>query len=65
MTPFDKHRPHALAPLPPAAELETRLVLKKTIAARAALAELKAMSQLLPNQSVLMQTIGLQEAKLS
>jgi Fic family protein len=62
---FDRHRPHALAPLPPAAELETRVVLKKTIAARAALAELKAMSQLLPNQSVLMQTIGLQEAKLS
>jgi Fic family protein len=57
--------PHVLAKLPPAVELETRAVLKKTIAARAALSELKATAPLLPNQSLMMQTIALQEAKTS
>ncbi len=63
---FDRHRPHALPLLPPpGVDLETKAVLKKTTAARTALVELKATAKLLPNQGVLLQTIGLQEAQLS
>ncbi|HJW74580.1 MAG TPA: Fic family protein [Thermoleophilia bacterium] len=63
---FHRDRPHnALPKLPPKAELETKRVLKKLIGARTALAELKETGKLLPNQAVLIQTIGLQEAKLS
>lgn len=63
---FDRTRPHnALPKLPPKVELESRRVLKMLIGARTALAELKEAGKLLPNQAVLIQTIGLQEAKLS
>jgi len=51
--------------LPPKEALETARVLKKAIVANRELAELKGASPLLPNQSVLIQTLGLQEAKLS
>lgn len=51
--------------LPPAAELETRAVLKQCIPARAALAELKQAAQLIPNQSVLINTLPLLEAQSS
>lgn len=54
-----------LPPLPPQAELETKLVLKKAIAANKALAELRGAGHLIPNQAVLIQTLELQEAKLS
>jgi Fic family protein len=40
-------------------------VLRKAIAANKALAELKGVGELIPNQSVLIHAIGLQEAKLS
>lgn len=64
--PFDRQLPYNDLPLlPPAAELETKAVLKQVIAARTALAELKGAAHLLPNQGVLIQAIGLQEAKLS
>lgn len=64
--PFDRLQPYNDLPLlPPVAELESKAVLKQVIAARAALAELKGAAQLLPNQGVLIQAIGLQEAKLS
>lgn len=64
--PFHPDQPfNELPPLPPPGELETRAVLKQAIAARTALAELKGTARLLPNQAVLIQTIGLQEAKLS
>lgn len=64
--PFQPDQPFNDLPLlPPAMELETRAVLKQAIAARTALAELKGTAQLLPNQGVLIQAIGLQEAKLS
>lgn len=64
--PFDSQRPFNDLPLlPPATDLETKAVLKQVIAARTALAELKGAAQLLPNQGVLIQAIGLQEAKLS
>jgi Fic family protein len=64
--PFDPQTPHNDLPLlPPPGELETRAVLKKAIAANKALAELKGGGELIPDQSLLIQTIGLQEAKLS
>ncbi|OYT93205.1 MAG: addiction module protein [Burkholderiales bacterium PBB3] len=63
---FDNQRPFNDLPLlPPSVDLETKAVLKQVIAARTALAELKGAAQLLPNQGVLIQAIGLQEAKLS
>lgn len=52
-----------LPPLPPAIDLETRAVLKQCIEARAALAELKQAAELIPNQTVLINTIPLLEAK--
>ena len=54
-----------LPPLPPAVELETRAVLKQCITARAALAELKQAGVLIPNQSVLINTLPLLEAQAS
>ncbi len=63
---FDPQRPHnGLPPLPPAVDLETKAVLKKVVGARAALAELKALAAQLPSQAVLLQTLGLVEARLS
>ncbi len=49
--------------LPPKAELETRAVLKKAIAANKALAELKGVGETIPNQTMLVNTITLQEAQ--
>src|SRR6218665_1941085 len=49
--------------LPPKAELETRAVLKRCIGARTALAELKQAAELIPNQTMLINTIPLLEAK--
>ncbi|NHZ62037.1 Fic/DOC family N-terminal domain-containing protein [Massilia genomosp. 1] len=64
--PFDRNKPFNDLPLlPPPAKLETKAVLKQTIAARAALADLKGAARQLPNQGVLIQALGLQEAKLS
>ena len=64
--PFDPDKPYNDLPLlPPKAELESRAVLRKAIAANKALAELKGVGELIPNQSVLIHAIGLQEAKLS
>ena len=59
--------PHnQLPPLPPppsVGELESRAVLKACIEARAALAELKQAAELIPNPSMLINTIPLLEAK--
>lgn len=52
-----------LAPLPPATELETRVVLKQCVLARSALAALKQAAALIPNQTMLINTIPLLEAK--
>ncbi|MDP6415917.1 MAG: Fic family protein, partial [Gammaproteobacteria bacterium] len=49
--------------LPPAVELETKAVLKRCIAARTALAELKQAAELIPNQAMLINTLPLLEAK--
>lgn len=64
---FDRSLPHnSLPPVPPpSVELETKAVLKQAIAANRALAELKGAGDSIPNQSVLVRLIGLQEAKLS
>ena len=57
-------KPHnKLAALPPPNELETRTVLKACINARSALAELKQAAELIPNQTMLINTIPLLEAK--
>jgi Fic family protein len=49
--------------LPPAAEVETRAVLKKCVAARTALAELRLAGHLIPDQSVLVHAIPNLEAR--
>jgi len=49
--------------LPPAVDLETRAVLKKLPAAHRALAELKGFAASIPNESILLDTLPLQEAK--
>jgi Fic family protein len=54
-----------LPPLPPAMELESKAVLKQCIAARTALAELKGVAELLPNQGMLINTLPLLEARAS
>ncbi len=64
---FQRDQPYNDLPLlPPAGiELETKAVLKQAIAANRALAELKGAGDLIPNQTLLVRLIGLQEAKLS
>jgi len=52
-----------LKPLPLKIELETKKVLKRLPKAHAALAELKGIAQTIPNQNILINTLGLQEAK--
>jgi Fic family protein len=49
--------------LPLNIDLETKKVLKALPAAHAALAELKGISSTIPNQNILINTLGLQEAK--
>jgi Fic family protein len=63
---FDPNKPYnSLPPLPPKMEVETKAVLKKAIAAGRALAELKGLGDTLPNQSLLINSLVLQEAKAS
>jgi len=52
-----------LTELPLSADLETLKILKRLPAAHAALAELKGISSTIPNQNILINTLGLQEAK--
>jgi len=49
--------------LPPETDLETTSVLKKVASAHRYLAELKGVSATIPNQSILINTLSLQEAK--
>jgi Fic family protein len=66
MTDSDRNRPYNDLPLlPPAVELETPAILKKAIAAKRVLAELKGLAKLIPNQGILINGIVLQEARLS
>lgn len=54
-----------LPPLPPEADVESKAVLKACIKARAALAELRKAGEMLPNQSVLINSLPLLEAQAS
>ncbi len=53
----------ALSELPLNVDLETKKVLKALPSAHAALAELKGVASTIPNQNILINTLGLQEAK--
>ncbi len=56
-------RAWGLAELPLNIDLETKRVLKALPSAHAALAELKGIASTIPNQNILINTLGLQEAK--
>ena len=63
---FDRSQPYNDLPLlPPAAELESKAVLKQAIAANRVLANLRGLAAQIPNQGVLINSIVLQEARLS
>lgn len=63
---FDRANPYNTLPsLPPPVELESREILKQTIASARALADLRGTSSQLPNPRVLVSGILLQEARLS
>ncbi len=63
---FDPSRPYnALPQLPPAAAIETTAILKACIGARAALAGLRVACKLIPNETVLINTIPMLEARAS
>jgi Fic family protein len=66
MPSFDPKRPYNTLPsLPPKADIETRPILKACIDARAAVEGLRQAGALIPNQSVLINTIPLLEAQAS
>lgn len=52
-----------LRPLPPAADIESKAVLRKAASAHRYLAELKGLSKTIPNAEILINTLSLQEAK--
>ena len=61
---FDKNQPHnKLALLPPPLEVETKRILKQAIQSGRALAELKLAGRLIPNQSLMINSLVLLEAK--
>ena len=61
---LDRNRPFNDLPLlPPRVDIETRAILKKCVSARAAVAELRIAGELIPDQSVLINSIPLLEAK--
>ncbi|MDA3925899.1 MAG: Fic family protein [Kiritimatiellae bacterium] len=51
--------------LPPSMDVESKVVLKQCLAATRALAELKGVGSLIPDQSILINSIPLQEAQFS
>ena len=63
---FNCKKPYNELPLlPPETELETKAVLKQAIAANRVLANLRGLAARIPNQSMLIQSVVLQEARLS
>ena len=54
-----------IQPLPPTQDVETKTVLKKVAEAHRYLAELKGVATAMPNQSILIDTLSLQEARES
>ena len=66
MSKFDKNIPYNDLPLlPPNADVETKEILRKTISAGRALAQLNGTLKNLPNPTLFLDTIYLQEAKAS
>lgn len=66
MSKFDKNIPYNDLPLlPPNADIETKEILRKTISAGRALAQLNGTLTNLPNPTLFLDTIYLQEAKAS
>lgn len=66
MSKFDKNLPYNdLSLLPPNADIETKEILRKTISAGRALAQLNGTLKNLPNPTLFLDTIYLQEAKAS
>ena len=64
--PFDRNLPYNDLPLlPPASDLETKAVLKQAISANRVLANLRGLAVKIPNQGMLINSIVLQEARLS
>lgn len=63
---WDPKTPYQELPeLPPKADIETKIILKECIDARAGLAELKQAAELIPNPSILINTLPLLEARAS
>jgi Fic family protein len=63
---FNSKTPYNELPLlPPKTESETKAVLKQAIAANRVLANLRGLAARIPNQSMLIQSVVLQEARLS
>ncbi len=63
---YNNEKPYNdLPPLPPKAELETKAILKNAIDANRALSELKGTANTIPNQSILISTLPMQEARSS
>jgi Fic family protein len=61
---FDRHQPYnGLPMLPPTKDIESKDVLKKLVSASRSLAELKQKGRELPNQSILINSLVLIEAK--
>lgn len=61
---FDPEQPYNDLPqLPPEVDIENKTILKKCVSASMALAELKQVGHLIPNQAVLINTIPLLEAR--
>lgn len=64
--PFNRQLPYNDLPLlPPITELETKAVLKQAISANRVLANLRGLAAKIPNQGLLINSIVLQEARLS
>jgi len=63
---FHPEKPYnELSPLPPKVDIESKAILKKAIAASRALSELKGAITNLPNPTLFIDTINLQEAQAS
>ena len=63
---FSADKPYNDLPLlPPSKDVETKAILKQCISSRSALAELKQAGELIPNASMLVNTLPLLEAQAS
>ena len=63
---IDKSKPfNQLPPLPPEKEIESKIILKKAASSHRYLAELKGIANTIPNQTILINSLILQEARSS